>query len=123
MNPLALYAAIALIASSLGVAGAWQVQSWRYEARDKARIEAQLELDRNNRKATQAASEGFENDRSKTNIKYVQIEVEVEKLIDRPVYRNVCYDTDGLRQLNEAIRTTGDPGQPQGAVPAAEQPK
>lgn len=29
--------------------------------------------------------------------------VEIEKIIERPVYRNVCLDDDGLRELNRAI--------------------
>lgn len=29
--------------------------------------------------------------------------VEIEKIIERPVYRNVCLDADGLRELNRAI--------------------
>lgn len=29
--------------------------------------------------------------------------VEVEKIIEKPVYRNICFDDDGLRELNRAI--------------------
>ena len=123
MNPLAIYAAIALIATTLGVAGAWQVQAWRYEARDKERIEAQIELDRNNRKVAQSASEGFENDRSKATIQYRTIEVEVEKIVERPSYAAACLDSDGLQQLNASIRATGNTGQPENAVPAAAKPQ
>ena len=123
MNPLAIYAAIALIATTLGGAGAWRVQSWRYEARDKARIEAQIELDRNNRKTAQSASEGFENDRSKATIQYRTIEVEVEKIVERPVYVNACFDPDGLQLLRQAIGATGNTGQPENAVPAAAKPQ
>lgn len=124
MNPLALYAAIALIATTLGGAGAWRVQSWRYEARDKARIEAQIELDRNNRKVAQSASEGFENDRAKTTTQYRTIEVEVEKIVERPIYRDhACFDDDGMRALRSAIGATGNTGQPENAVPATAKPQ
>lgn len=118
MSPLSIYVAIALIAASMGSVGAWRVQSWRYAAKDAARIEAQAELARNNRKAAQSASEGFENDRTKTEIKYRAITREVEKIIDRPVYRaTLCMDNDGLRILNAAVRAAGDTGEPQDAVP------
>lgn len=123
MNPLTLYVAVALAASMFSGAGVWKIQSWRYDAKDKQRIEAQLELDRNNRKVTQAASEGYENDRSKTITKYRTIEVEVEKIVDRPVYRNSCFDDSGLRILQQAIGTTGNPGKPENAVPSAAGPQ
>lgn len=35
----------------------------------------------------------------KERIRYV----EVQKIVERPVYRNVCLDDDGLRELNAAI--------------------
>lgn len=48
-----------------------------------------------------------------------EITREVPKVIDRPVYRNVCVDADGLRLLTRAVeaanggatggRSTGDP--------------
>ena len=36
---------------------------------------------------------------TKERIRYVQ----VQKIIERPVYRSDCIDADGLRQLNDAI--------------------
>ena len=123
MNPLALYVAVALAASLFSGAGVYKVQAWRYEAKDKARIEAQLELDRNNRKTAQIASEGFENDRSKATVQYRTIEVEVEKIVERPVYVNACFDPDGLQLLRQAIGATGNTGQPENALPAAAKPQ
>ena len=124
MNPLALYAAVALAASLFSGAGVWKIQSWRYEAKDKQRIEAQIELDRNNRKTAQSASEGFENDRSKTSVQYRTIEVEVEKIVERPIYRDrACFDSDGLRVIQQAIGATGNTGQPENAVPATAKPQ
>lgn len=29
--------------------------------------------------------------------------VEVQKIVEKPVYSNVCFDDDGLRELNRAI--------------------
>lgn len=57
------------------------------------------------------ASRELEHARSKTEIKYRTITKEVEKLVDRPVYSNVCFDADGLRLANEALRptVTGEP--------------
>jgi len=119
MSPLATYTAVALLAASVAGAGAWQVQSWRYAAKDAQRIEAQAERARNDRKAAQVASEGFENDKAKREIKYRTITREVEKIIDRPVYRDgLRMDGDGLRILNATIRAPGHPGEPGSAMPS-----
>lgn len=117
MSPLSLYAAIALIAAALSGLGAWNVQAWRYAAKDAQRIEAQAELARNDRKAAQVASEGFENDRTKTEIRYRTIDRQVQKIVDRPIYVRDCFDDDGLRVLRGALGAAGDPSQPQDAVP------
>lgn len=117
MSGLSIYAAIALIAGAAGSAGAWQVQAWRYAAKDVARIEQQAELARNDRKAAQAASEGFEHDKIKTEIKYRTITREVARIVDRPVYRNVCFEHDGLRAIREALGAAGHPGELVGTVP------
>ena len=117
MSPLSLYAAIALIAAALSGLGAWNVQAWRYAAKDAERIEAQAELARNDRKAAQVASEGFEDDKAKTEIRYRTITREVEKIVDRPVYLRDCFDDRGLQLVRSAIGAAGDPGQPQGTLP------
>lgn len=111
------YVATALVAAAVSAAGAWKVQSWRFDAQDKQRIEAQLEHQRLNEKAASAASTGFEQDRAKNENRTRTVFVEVDKIIDRPVYRTVCVDADGLRQLNDQIRRVDDAGEPGRTVP------
>lgn len=67
------------------------------------------------------ASEELEAVRGKTEIKYRTITKEVEKIVDRPVYSGVCFDDDGVRLANSALRpeTTS---KPHDRVPEAAQP-
>ena len=111
------YAAAALIAAALSVTGAWQVQAWRFDARDKQRIEAQAEQRRNDEKAASAAATAFEQDREKNEIRTRTVYVKVDKIIDRLVYRSVCLDADGLQLINGAIRRADDAGEPASALP------
>ena len=111
------HAAVAIVAAVLSAGGAWQVQSWRFDAREKERIEAQAELARNNRQAAQSASEGFENDRTKTEIKYRTITRNVEKIVERPIYAQSCFDDGGMHALRSAIGSASDTGEPADAVP------
>ncbi len=116
------YVATALVSAALAFGGAWKLQSLRMDAKDKERLEAQQELDRNNRAAAQAASEGFENDRTEQTEKFRTIRVEVEKIVTRDVYRNQCFESDGMRALSDAIGTTTDTRKPEGPLPTASSP-
>jgi hypothetical protein len=63
------------------------------------------------------ASTGLENSRAKRQVVTRTITETVEKIIDRPVYRNVCIDADGLCLLNAAINGKGsDSCKPDGSL-------
>ena len=49
------------------------------------------------------------------------IEREVPKIIDRPVYRNVCIDSDGMRLLEDARLGKARASKPADQVPAEPQ--
>lgn len=54
----------------------------------------------------------------KAKVVYRTITKTVDKYIDRPVYRNVCLDADGLRDANAALTEPGSPAsKPHDAVP------
>ena len=60
----------------------------------------------------QKASQELEAARGKTEIKYKTITKEVQKVVDRPVYRAVCIDADGLRLANSALRPDAPSSEP-----------
>lgn len=107
------YAATAIVAAVLAFSSAWKVQNWRHDAQDKARMEAEQETQRLRARVADKASEGHEQFKEKERVEYQTIVETVERIVDRPVYRNVCFDADGLRQLNAAIT---------GRQPAASEP-
>lgn len=95
--------AAALVAAVLSAGAAWQVQSWRFDAREKQRIEQQArETERLNQQAN-AAGKIHEKKRQANEIRYVTKIQEVERVVERPVYRNVCLDAVGLRLLHAQI--------------------
>ena len=51
----------------------------------------------------QARIQELEAERAKSKIVYKTVTRQVDKIIDRPVYRNVCLDADGLRDANAAL--------------------
>lgn len=89
-----------------GGAASWKVQDWRYASKALEEKEAQAEVKRMNEKQIDTAGDNFEKDKAKENVKYKNIYVEVEKIVHRDFYRDVCFDPDGLRALNTAISGT-----------------
>jgi hypothetical protein len=113
------YLATALVAMAFGATGAWKVQGWRHDAAEKDRIEAVAEQHRNQERAADVAATGFENDKDQNETRTRTVYVQVDKIIDRPVYRNTCIDADGLRLLNGQIRRADAAGEPGLKLPRA----
>lgn len=112
MNPTL---AASAIAAALAFGAAWQIQTWRSDAAELERVTATQEITRENERLANRAATGFEKDRTQNEIRTRTITIEVDKIIDRPVYRNVCLDADGLQLIAAAIErrdTASQPGQP-----------
>ncbi len=106
-TPLLLYAfaGIAIVATVGGVY--WKVRNdaesrgydrARAECVEAARIQREAEIGKANLAATR-----LEKDNEKARVVYRTITKTVDKYIDRPIYRNVCLDADGLRDANAAL--------------------
>lgn len=96
----------ATIAAVLSFASAWQIQNWRYEALDNERVQqAAAEKDANDKKAD-AAAESHEVAKDQVRSEFQIIYRDVNHVVEKPVYRNVCFDDDGLRLIRKA---TGKP--------------
>lgn len=94
----------AVLGLLIGGAGSWVVQGWRYDAA--------LLKDQQTRAAAVVKAEDKANTAAETH-EQVKVQIEyrdrvvqkkVVEYIDRPVYKNVCIDQDGLDALNELIR-------------------
>lgn len=113
-----LQAALALV---LFVAGAWTGIDWeegqqakrevrRLQVEDAARLAV--------RRQHRVAATGYEKDKVRIHTEFVPITQEVERVVEKPVYRDVCLDADGLRILSQAIDAAAGAGpEPDGAMP------
>lgn len=82
----------------------------RHAQYDKGYMAAQTEISQAIAKAereraakVQAASHDYQTQKAENEIKERIRYVEVQKIVEKPVYSNVCFDDDGLRELNRAI--------------------
>ena len=103
------HAAAALIAGALAFGGAWKVQDWRYGAIEAKRLSAMAEAEKKRDKASYAAATTFEKGRTRVETVFETITETVETIVDRPVYRNVCFDDSGVQALRDAAAETAAP--------------
>ena len=116
MNPQII---IAAVIAAMGFAGGWTIQSWRYGAKEAARLSAAVEAEKARDKASYAAATTFEKGRTHVETVFQTITETVEVIVDRPVYRDtVCFDPDGLRAIRDAAAETAATST-SGTVPAS----
>jgi hypothetical protein len=113
-------AATLLAGVVLGGWSAWQVQDWRHGRQDAQRIERQARDTLRSIERGQRSADTYTTGESDAQPARKEIVRTVEKIVTRPVYRNVCLDADGLQQLRAAIATGAPAGGAAAAVPAAE---
>ena len=109
--------AAALIAASAAAFGTWQIQEWRYGSKEAERLEAVARDRMRAEKNIDTAAVGHEKDKVRIETEFVTITETVERVVREPFYiapnAPACFDADGLRQLESAVR---------GSAPAASQP-
>lgn len=111
-----LLAGIAILAILSGIA---------YKIRESGKNEVRLEWAEANRlqreaEAKQAAAAATKKEQgdAKAKVVYRTITQTVDKLVDRPVYRAECFDVDGLRVANDALRgPSAPPAKPDKPLP------
>lgn len=113
--------AAALTGAAIAFAGAWQIQAWRADSAELKRVEQAKSDFLRREKEAYAPSVAHEQFKQRERVVYEVITETVDKIIDRPVYRNVCIDPDGLRALNAAVNgNPEDTAQPRPSVPVAD---
>lgn len=63
------------------------------------------------------AAVGLEKDKAKIRTEFLTVTKEVERVVQKPVYLNICFDDDGLRIANAAIHPAAPAGQPASTLP------
>lgn len=111
---------IALVAAGTGTAAGWKAKAWQVAYAEQQAAEAAAKDFVRREKEQYAQADAHE--KVKTELRYVDrvITKEIEREVEKLVYRNVCLPADGLRLANEAIRAANRAAsQPAAAVPAA----
>ena len=122
-HQVVIWAYVGIGAFAVGAAGAWQIQEWRHDADDKARVEqAARDSLRRAENADRAAGD-YEETKTAAEVRERVVIKEVTRVVEKPVYRNECLDDDGLRILAADIQARTASGKPAAAVPRASDPR
>lgn len=107
----------------LGFGAGWQVRDWKAESDDKARLEEAIKEKEANVVKVDVASTKFEGKRAKAAARERIVVREVQHVVEKPVYRNICVDADGMRILADDVDNSNSGRELAPAVPAASNPK
>lgn len=116
---LAICAAVTALGLAFGTG--WWLRGLQVKAATVDQTKAQAKADVQQAQRTSTAVQQHAKVKTETEIRYVTVTREVEKLVERPVYLERCMDDDGLRVLNGQILGTNSPG-PGPALPEAGHP-
>lgn len=108
-----------IVAFGMGAASGWSVRDWKAGADDADRIKLERSQAQARQFSVDAAATGYEGDRAKAATRERIVVREVDRVVERPVYRSVCLDADGLRILADDIRSRRAGAEPAASVPAA----
>ena len=117
-HPRLIAAGVALV---LAFGTGWWLRGLQVKAAMVKQTQAQAQADVRQAERTSTAVQQHAKVKTETEIRYVTVTREVEKLVERPVYLERCMDDDGLRVLNGQILGTNSPG-PGPALPEAGHP-
>lgn len=97
----------------------WWLRGMQTKAAMVKQTQAQAQADVRQAERTSEAVQQHAQAKTETEIRYVTVTREVEKLVERPVYLERCLDDDGLRAINAQILGADAPGA-EPAMPEAE---
>ena len=108
----------------VGFAAGVKYHAGRDAIAEQARQVNQRATERLQRQNSNTAAVAHESDKVRIETEYRDVIKEVQRVVEKPVYRNVCLDPDGLSVIDDALaRAYDDPGESGNAVPKAATPK
>lgn len=112
--------AVALFAAIVAGGAAWNVRGWKADSEQAAIVKGLHAAVLAKQAAADKAATQFEVDRARLTRERHVITQEVDRVVERPIYRDgVCLDADGLRLVAAAAAGAASAGEPTPAVPAA----
>lgn len=118
---LYIMTAIAITSALAGAFGSWQVQQWRYGAKEADRLEAVARDRMRAEKNIDTAAMGHETDKVRIETEFVTITERITDVVKEPFYVDgACLDAAGLQLVADALGPAAAASQPATAVPRSD---
>jgi hypothetical protein len=114
VNVTAIAAALSLLA---GLGAGWQTRSWLEGKHEAERLTLAAQDARRRAEHGDTAAEQYEQGQAAQEARERVVIREVAHVVEKPVYRNVCIDDDGLRIIAADIAAARGAGGAASAVP------
>lgn len=111
------YVAAGAAAVAIGFGSGWQVRDWKADADDLARVQGERKDAFRRAEIVDQAATAHEGTKAAAAARERIVIKEVERVVEKPVYRSVCLDDDGLRILAADIDARHPGGEPPPALP------
>lgn len=108
-----------LVSLAMGFAGGWRTHSWKVAADAAETAEATAAEAARRAEQHDAAEVAFEKGRASAEVREVEVVKEVVRVVSKPVYRDMCFDADGVRILTEDIAAANARRNPAPTVPTS----
>lgn len=100
-----------------GLASGVKIHAGLIAQRDLATVQAGAKEQARRTDQIDAAAAGHEADKTQIRTQFKTIIKEVDRVVQKPVYLNICFDDDGLRAARAAIGPAPPASEPAPAVP------
>lgn len=121
--PIWAYALVAALIFGAGATAGHKVTSNAWKAEQAEVIEKAVADYKAEAAKENVASAKTEDRKDEIRTVYQTVTKTVDRIVERPVYRNTCIDDDGLRAVNAALSGKAEPaGQSDARVPPAHAP-
>jgi len=120
-----VYLAIAILTAALSGIGVWRINEWRHASNESERKEQEAENRKLMLRGIDKAAEGHEGDKAAIRTKYVTVTKEVDRVVTQKFYVDggMCFDPDGLRVIEAALKPAAAASVPAPAMPATDKPR
>src|SRR5258708_28076994 len=103
MPSFAIYGLVGVGVGAAGFTGGYRGESGPAAAQRQAAIDAAIAEYKGEAEKANAAAAALEQKKDASHVVYQTITRNVDRIVEKPVYRDRCLDDDGLRAANAAL--------------------
>jgi hypothetical protein len=93
-----------LVSLVLGFSGGWSAKGWYVDSKELSVKKAEEVIEAKKEEQIDKVTDQHEKDKEEARVVYRTITKTVDKIVEKPVYLNQCFEEEGLEQINKALK-------------------